>query len=349
MSAARTRIDKWDNLKCILIFLVVTGHFANQFQETSWNMRTIALFIYTFHMPLFIFLSGLLEKKYSGKRPFDLHRVLFYLMLGYTLKIMIFTVRYLFGEKPHFYWLSDTGIPWYMFAMAAFCLLTYLLRNLNSPAVLAISIFAAAAAGYCREINSFLNLSRILVFFPFYYLGYCLDSDQVLSFSKSRSLKLLSAFILAANLAVCIRWIRPFYTYIRLFTGRNPYSGINHGNCGFPQRFLFYIIAFLTGAAVLILTPEKHSRLMSLIGQRTLQIYFWHRLVLYAVIDSGLAAAIRSFCGHAWGAVYLSVGILLTLFLSLKSFGIPFKLLKKFIYRLPLPPALHIGRKETHQ
>ena len=56
------RIYKWDNLKCFLIVMVVIGHFVNQYALISNTMKSLSLFIYSFHMPLFIFLSGLLQK-----------------------------------------------------------------------------------------------------------------------------------------------------------------------------------------------------------------------------------------------------------------------------------------------
>ena len=48
------RIYKFDNLKAILIFLVVFGHFL----ELVEGHKLLYLTIYSFHMPLFLFLSG---------------------------------------------------------------------------------------------------------------------------------------------------------------------------------------------------------------------------------------------------------------------------------------------------
>ena len=52
------RIALWDNLKFILITLVVGGHFADTLIDYSKIYSSIFLFIYAFHMPLFIFISG---------------------------------------------------------------------------------------------------------------------------------------------------------------------------------------------------------------------------------------------------------------------------------------------------
>ena len=55
----KNRIFLWDNLKFFLICCVVVGHFADQYTDVSNAYGSIFLFIYSFHMPLFIFISGL--------------------------------------------------------------------------------------------------------------------------------------------------------------------------------------------------------------------------------------------------------------------------------------------------
>lgn len=56
------RIALWDNLKLFLIFLVVLGHLSFDYFDSSQMFRTISMVIYTFHMPAFVFISGLFVK-----------------------------------------------------------------------------------------------------------------------------------------------------------------------------------------------------------------------------------------------------------------------------------------------
>lgn len=55
------RIALWDNLKLFLI-LVVLGHLSFDYFDSSQMFRTISMVIYTFHMPAFVFISGLFVK-----------------------------------------------------------------------------------------------------------------------------------------------------------------------------------------------------------------------------------------------------------------------------------------------
>ncbi len=63
----KERIYQFDNAKAILIFLVVIGHMTSDYVSDSYMVRSVTLWIYLFHMPAFIFLSGLVHKRYITK------------------------------------------------------------------------------------------------------------------------------------------------------------------------------------------------------------------------------------------------------------------------------------------
>ncbi|MEE1229369.1 MAG: acyltransferase family protein [Lachnospiraceae bacterium] len=326
----KTRICKWDNVKCLLIFSVVLGHFANQFAAESMKMKSLSIFIYSFHMPLFIFLSGLLQKRWDGEKKFDWNKPLFYIILGYTLKFAIYGIKLVFGKNPTFHWFGDTGLPWYMFAMAAFMVITYLLRKVNPKIVLPLWIAVACAAGYVESIGSFLYLSRILVFFPFYYMGYHLNGKDVMEFTDLKPIKALSVLVISVVGYISLFKIDRAYHYIRLLTGRNAYSLVHvSGGVGWQDRLLCYGLAICMGAAMISLVPNRKLPVAGYIGQNTLQIYFWHRLVLYVIMYVNVAKMLHSVVNDFWLHGILSIAIALTLVLSIKSFGKPIKFIKK--------------------
>lgn len=51
-----------DNLKCLLIFSVVFGHMLELFMGKNSPERVLYLVIYSFHMPLFAFVSGVFAR-----------------------------------------------------------------------------------------------------------------------------------------------------------------------------------------------------------------------------------------------------------------------------------------------
>lgn len=67
-TSAGGRTAKWDNIRGILMLLVVLAHIYNHYTKFSPAARSLFLFVYTFHMPLFLFLSGMFGRKAVHRR-----------------------------------------------------------------------------------------------------------------------------------------------------------------------------------------------------------------------------------------------------------------------------------------
>lgn len=65
--APGARVAYFDNLKFLLIFLVVFGHVLTIVSEHSRAANALINFIYLFHMPAFVFVSGMLAKRYYSR------------------------------------------------------------------------------------------------------------------------------------------------------------------------------------------------------------------------------------------------------------------------------------------
>ena len=61
----KSRIYFFDNLRALLIFLVVLGHMFEIFVSRISDIAYV--FIYLFHMPLFVFCSGYFAKFNPGR------------------------------------------------------------------------------------------------------------------------------------------------------------------------------------------------------------------------------------------------------------------------------------------
>lgn len=130
------RIALWDNLKFFLVTCVVIGHFADQFTDVSNIYDSIFLFIYSFHIPLFIFISGLMFKNKDITS-----KVIFFISIGFAYKIVSAVVERLLGTiKVEFLLLSDGGISWFMFALAAYTIILKVIEGQNKRYILIFSI-----------------------------------------------------------------------------------------------------------------------------------------------------------------------------------------------------------------
>ena len=85
---------KFDNIKFFLIWLVVLGHFLNAYVPDSQIIKTITFFIYTFHMPAFIFLSGLFSNR---TKQFNVNKFIVYIIFAISIIIVKFVM--LRGEE----------------------------------------------------------------------------------------------------------------------------------------------------------------------------------------------------------------------------------------------------------
>lgn len=271
------RIALWDNLKFILITLVVGGHFADQLTDYSSIYSSIFLFIYAFHMPLFIFISGYFHSDRNTTK-----KVLFYISLGFSYKVISFLVdrinRY---SKYTFNLLFDGGLSWFMFVLAIYTFALFLLKDQNMKFFLIGSIILACFIGYDKSIGDFLYLSRAIIFFPFYILGTMMKSFDIIKFKRKYPLlKIVALLIFVAWSILCITKIDTLYGLRYIFSGRQPFpDGII--SFGPIVRLACYILSAVLGISLMLLTTSKKIKWISDFGKNTINVYFWHLNLFY--------------------------------------------------------------------
>lgn len=318
------RIALFDNIKFLLMLFVVIGHFAEVGTGKTDFFKSAYVFIYAFHMPLFIFVSGMMHKNEK-----ILRKVMFFISLGFISKIVIYAMRIFVNGTAVFKLLSDAYIPWFMFVMAMYILLSYLLRNVNKYILLAVSVVAACAAGYNDNIGDFLYLSRAIVFYPCFVLGQIISADTIKRINHKKIFKVISIVIILTWAALCIFDLEHVYNLRPLFTGRNPFSEKEiFEEWGFLYRLLCYGITILTSFAIVSLTPDRRIPAISEFGERTLQVYIWHAVFLLLLKKTGLQAILLA--TPEGRVIWILTAVLVTFISSLKIFAFPVKQLRNF-------------------
>src|SRR5690625_7801367 len=97
------RLAYFDNAKLLLIFLVVFGHLIQPFTGDSKSVQTLYTWIYTFHMPAFIFLAGFFAKG-SGNIQYII-KLAKRLIIPYLIFQVMYTGYYFYIGKCN--WLTD--------------------------------------------------------------------------------------------------------------------------------------------------------------------------------------------------------------------------------------------------
>lgn len=297
----KQRIYRYDNVKALLIFLVVLGHMTTDYVSDSHLVRWTTLWIYTFHMPAFIFLSGLVHKHYitggqaalgvKGETRMRWDKVIGFFLCGYGLKVFLQFSRTLMGQHPIWHWFEEPGIPWYLFVMAEYEAFFYVMRRADErvkPWVMITGAFALSAViGYFPAVGDTFCLSRMINFLPIYMLGYYFDMKKFNAFIEQKRLKISGALIIVISLVVCR--ILPWggYSLRKWFTGRRSYDflsdffGSAAVSYGWLIRLAVWAAAIAITLSVIAVIPDRDLGFITTAGSRTLNVYFWHRPLCY--------------------------------------------------------------------
>ena len=317
------RIALWDNLKLFLIFLVVLGHYISGYYPDTPVFGPIYLIIYTFHMPAFIFVSGLFSKRAVNGDKFPGKRIFTFIMLYFMTRVLTYLSNIMvFHKKINFDIFSVSAVPWYMLAMAMWYAITWVVKNYDSKYVLIVSITIACFAGYMKGDSDFLAILRVITFFPFFYCGYILEPEKIEKFTAKAPVKIFSALYLAAFSIGCFIKFNIASKFYPLLVGRQKFANLGRAaDYAYILRFMYYIGVGLMVLAIISLCPRREFKFTKF-GKLTLQIYVFHRPVIYILKNAGVLDMIQGL-GTGWELVAAAVCVLITAVLCLKIFTIP--------------------------
>ncbi|MDB1941241.1 acyltransferase family protein, partial [Clostridium tertium] len=256
-------------LKVILIFFVVFGHVIEYYINDNSILMTLYIFIYIFHMPLFIFISGYLSKNfYKMKR-----KAIRNLLIPYIIFNMIwYTAVYIGTRRAMFSVLYPGWTLWYLLSLFFWRItLKYLIKFKH---ILLLSFIAGVLVGLIPSIGSILSISRTIVFLPFFLLGYYTTEEhleKIKSFKSEYAITGILVFLLIAiyivkNDLFNYKFLYNSYSYnaleVSLFEGT-------------IFRIFLYFGAIIFSICVINLVPRK-EQFFSKIGKATMNIYVFH-------------------------------------------------------------------------
>lgn len=274
-----------DNAKFILIFLVIFGHCLEPFIDRHKIIKAIYLVIYSFHMPAFVMISGMLSRKLASTALTKK------LIKGLLLPFLVFTLIY---EALHFaafggaskYILSIQPY-WILWFLPSLFVWRYTLPIINKiPGLIYLSLAAALIIGLFPSFENLFGLSRTIYFWPFFLIG----AQMTASYNDKALFKLPRLLWLAALAPIIFLFWHMSDMNQKTLYGRLSYYelGLSQMNGVFIQAG-FIIIASLMCFTFLNLTPQKigippHWK------KNTLYAYLWHGLAVKAAAALGIAA-----------------------------------------------------------
>ncbi len=276
----------FDNLKCLLIFLVVYGHFIENFQSiyASESTRIVYQFIYLFHMPGFVFVSGYFARKGDGKifEKVLLNQIVPLFFFQLVFEIFHWVVFHEFSGKTLD--LAPYWILWYMLSLAFWRISFQLLYKIRF--LLVISVVFALVAGMVNLIGYPLSISRTVVLFPFFVLGNIFKEKGIVEKIKSGRFFPVYAVLSVLVLAGALIYVSEVKLHYGLYLNSYSYKALKMAwDEGMLYRFINLAWGFLCIAALFVLTPQKRC-FASEIGKNSMipyimQFFFLKSLLIY--------------------------------------------------------------------
>lgn len=217
-------------------------------------------------MPLFIFISGYFSKNLEKTKenafkkciiPYLVWNSLYVIIISKTFKIMIF-------QPSWIYW----------FLLSLFLWKVFIGEVVKNKYGLLITIILSLYVGLFPEVNRFMSLSRTIVFFPYFILGYYCKEYHLSRIKKIPKLVSIIGIVVLLN-ATYILFTKSNISVGFLY-GADAYSVLGKSNIeGIAIRLFMYIIAIGVSVFSISITTNKEM-LISTIGKNTLLIYVLH-------------------------------------------------------------------------
>ena len=264
----KERINKYDNMKGIGIFLVVLVHLdiLNMINHTANNI------IQLIYLPLLFFVAGYFSKigPDEGIKSF---KRLFIPYLIFTIITRLFN-WFVLGKFDFslIFFKTDFAL-WFLIALFFMKMMLPIVDRFRYP--ITISIICALIIGFIPLESSILGLTRCFGFFPIFLVGFYLKQSKnniQTPFIKILNLfnkhyKIITVLIIVATIIVCYYFDFRIFTFIKGYSGNMLYEVIKRA-----------IVLGLIIGIVLIFDKFMTNRqsLLTQFGRNSMAIYLLH-------------------------------------------------------------------------
>ena len=307
----KKRIAIWDNLKFLLIILVVFGHYAQHVKYNSAVLQGLCVSTYLFHMPLFIFVTGMFSKRTVNEK--NVKKVLPYLTCFLATTLILFITKAFLKWNLTFEIFGTGAMPWYLMSMFFMFLITMVVKDYKPQYVMTLSLIVGVLVGFCKTDNpDFLTWMRTFIFYPFFYLGYTLDADWVEKVTNKIYLKIIAIIFFIVINVLAFSLPKESGMLSKLFTARHTYNELEKfADDGWIYRILVYALSFAAIFLLISLIPRKRIKGFTVYGERTLGIYMFHYVIIYILVYSAkLPELLEKALPFGWDILFIPIAII---------------------------------------
>nr|WP_221473124.1 acyltransferase family protein [Planomonospora venezuelensis] len=263
----------FDNAKFLAITLVVAGHLIEDLRDVG-VAHAAYFYVYVFHMPLFIVLSGYLSRNFtfsSGKA----RKLISTLAVPYVIFELAYALpRLIMYGRLDISLLDPYYLTWFLMSLFLWRLSTPVWQQLRWPLAVAVGLSLLSGTS---ALPDELSMNRTLGLLPFYVLGLMLRPEHFARL-RLRAVRIAGAVTLAAGAAaapavhdgVRTEWIRWRHT--------NAAIGVDDLT-GSLIRLGMLAAGVVLVAAFLAVTPSRRTWYSGL-GAATMYAYLLHGFVV---------------------------------------------------------------------
>lgn len=271
--AAKPRRDRSiDTVVGALAVLVVVGHAIEPLESRAAD--ALQQWIYLFHMPAFVFLSGYLTRWSSRASVGSLAARLLAPLVAF--EVLHLLARVAVGDGLALSPLIPAWTLWYLLALFVWRVCAPWLARI--PAPVTVTACAALVVGAVDVVGAELSLSRIVAFAPFFVAGLTWDDAR---WARLRTRRWRVAAVVALSAAAAWAWALGSSVPREAFFLSTSYGDMEITTAaGIVQRAGVLAAGAVLTLAVLALSGPV-QRTLAAIGVASLPVYLLHPLVLY--------------------------------------------------------------------
>lgn len=277
----KVRDARIDTLKGVLILSVVFGHFFTHDASDSLASEILSNFIYSFHMPLFVFVSGYFSNNRNvvkgGVRLLETY-VVFQLIKGFWYHYSALWLLIMPGP-----------MLWYLIALIVWRFISVGLEKIGlkvSWFFLSMLVVLSVAVGFIPWVGREFALSRIIVFLPYFFLGVHLRNIQIIDEVRERVSFKFALIILTITLIAGALFAFHSIDVKSVFSGTYPYPSKNKWLYAMARFFSYFSSVVIAVSIVRICSFENKT--LGIIGKDSLKYYMFHGVLLMIVEYLGL-------------------------------------------------------------
>lgn len=340
---AKERDYLFDNVKALMLFFVALGHVVNVYMRDGAIEFTLIKYIYLFHMPVFAFVTGYFSKNADRARERAMTGSLFPYILFQGIYILMARMMIMLGLASfntdifNGSLLLPSSAFYYLLAVFFWKLFQKDLFRFRYP--LLLSLVLGLLVSLTKQEDFHTGYGAVFSLLIFFTAGVMCDPETI---RKLRSLpRWIGVLILAAGIPAA------YFTPYGMHSVRLTYEAEGFTNPqGLLMRILFYSIAFLMGAAVIQLMPDRKTWISG-IGKASLIVYAGSTFLsphAYLLIASALHLRSNRALNLAGMIVFSGI---LVIFCSIPAFGRLYELIMNGFKRILLLPGEIRGNRNS--